>query len=133
MAHWRQRPGLSDVVEPDFVNDHLASMMPERELQQAIEDHFRERGWFVYHARTAPGSEPGLLDLVMMRPPRVIFMELKSMKGKLDERLRYSRRGNRVLPTQKEWFDGLEECPGVETYLIRPIDWFNGTVDRISE
>ena len=106
--------------------------MKEVELQRNVEELFRLRGWLVHHTRVARGSEPGLLDLVMIRPPRVIFAELKTQKGQLDNRMRWTK-GGRRLPTQKEWFEALQTCPGVEVYLWRPSDWFGALIDPIAE
>ena len=128
------RSGLSvDLVESDDIDALRADSMTEAELQETIEDFLRSRGWLVYHAVTAQGSEPGLLDIVAVRPPRVLFLELKSSKGRLDTRVRYTRKGRRRLPTQREWFTALSECPGVETYLVSPKDWFSGRVDEIED
>jgi len=45
-----------------------------------------------------------------VRPPRVLFIELKSETGKETE-------------FQKHWRELAEKCPGVETYLWRPSGW----------
>ena len=62
-------------------------------------------------------SEPGVPDLLLVRSPRVIFAELKSQKGRLDIKQRYSPRTGRALPNQKDWKDALEACTGVEYFL----------------
>lgn len=71
--------------------------------------HFRpaktEHGW-----RTAvSGDGKGFFDLVLVRPPRVLFVELKSEKGKM-------------ALEQDDWFAMACGCPGVETYCWRPRD-----------
>jgi hypothetical protein len=71
--------------------------------------HFRPaktaHGW-----RTAvQGDGKGFPDLVLTRPTRVVFAELKAAKGKL-------------RPEQTEWIDALTACPGVETHVWRPAD-----------
>lgn len=55
------------------------------------------------------GDGKGFPDLVLVRPPRVIFAELKSEKGSL-------------ALEQEDWFTQLCACDGVETYLWRPRD-----------
>jgi hypothetical protein len=49
-------------------------------------------------------------DLVLVRPPRLIFAELKSESGQ-------------VRANQTEWLDVLRLLPAAETYLWRPSDW----------
>ena len=123
----------------DFVEDVDSlrnDSMSEAELQAVVEGLFRSQGWLVYHSVDSRGTEPGLLDIVAVRPPRVLFLELKSSKGILDTHVRYTKgtrnRPARRLPTQREWYEALKECPGVETYLCSPSDWFDGTIDRIA-
>jgi hypothetical protein len=57
---------------------------------------------------TADGA--GWPDLVLVRPPRLIFAELKSESGQ-------------VRANQTEWLDVLRLLPAAETYLWRPSDW----------
>jgi hypothetical protein len=47
---------------------------------------------------------------VLVRPPRLIFAELKSESGQ-------------VRANQTEWLDVLRLLPAAETYLWRPSDW----------
>ena len=67
-------------------------------------------GWMFYHTYNSHRSSPGFPDLVMVRPPDIIFVELKAEKG-------------RVTQDQEEWGWALMGCPGVEYYLWRPSDW----------
>src|SRR5207248_11253266 len=66
------------------------------------------RGWMVYHTHDSRRSASGFPDLVLCRPSRLIFVELKSEKGK---------------PTmeQIEWLDALSGT-GTEVFLWRPSD-----------
>jgi len=66
--------------------------------------------WFVYHNPDSRRSNPGFPDLVLIRPPRVMFLELKRQTGRLS-------------PTQREVIAALEQCPGVEVHVARPSDW----------
>ena len=54
-------------------------------------------------------SERGYPDLTLIRPPRLLFAELKRETGKTSTH-------------QDRWLALLRECPGVETYLWRPSD-----------
>ncbi len=94
---------------------------PEAVLQAKIMNMARLFGWRRTHFRTAyqPGAErwmtplsgeKGFPDLVLVRPPRLIFAELKSDKGRLS-------------PDQELWLADLEAIPtGIEVYLWRPND-----------
>lgn len=87
-------------------------MMPEteKEFQQAVREFARLTGWRDYCHWTSIRSPAGYPDLTLLRPPRVVFAELKSEKG-------------RVSAAQEETLALLRDCPGVETYLWRPSDW----------
>ena len=100
----------------------LDGLISEAELQRTVVQLARARGWLVCHMTDPQRSEPGVPDLLMVRPPRVVFMELKRQKGRLDRRTRHDRKG-RVLPNQEDWKLALETCGGVEYYLFRPSDW----------
>jgi len=94
--------------------------------------HFRPArtadGW-----RTAvSGDGVGFPDLVMVRPPRLIFAELKSEKGKTTneqgawlEDLRRCRTKARVV--------GLKSDPGVVADIIEVYLWRPGDFDKILE
>ena len=52
----------------------------------------------------------GMTDLILCKPPRVIFAELKSEKGKL-------------TPAQEKWISLLTQCKErIECYIWRPAD-----------
>jgi hypothetical protein len=92
----------------------------EQSFQAVVVETARLAGWRVAHFRpartkygwktpvTADGA--GWPDLVLVRPPRIIFAELKSEQGK-------------VTPNQTEWLDVLRLLPQVETFLWRPSNW----------
>ena len=101
----------------------IDAAITETEFQAQVVRAARMFRWMVSHMTLPQRSEPGVPDLLLVRSPRVIFMELKSEKGRLDTRRRYSPRTGRALPNQKDWKDALEGCPGVEYYLWRPRHW----------
>jgi len=89
----------------------------EREFQREVIQRAQALGWYVYHALPGQGrnkhltlfiGKRGFPDLVLCRPPRLIFAELKSERGKPSD-------------DQREWLDALRGC-GVEVYLWRPSD-----------
>lgn len=86
-----------------------ANSSSEDELQKFVTDLLDLRGWWWHHAGDSRRSSPGLLDIVAVRPPRVIFAELKTRVGRL--------RAEQVVVIDK-----LRDCPGVEVYLWRPMD-----------
>jgi hypothetical protein len=55
-------------------------------------------------------GDAGLPDLILCKPPRLLFAELKREQG-------------RVSKAQADWLDALSRCAGVEVYLWKPSDW----------
>jgi hypothetical protein len=104
------------------------ALITEEDFQATVIDLARYLGWIVGFTHDSRKSEPGEPDLRMVRPPRVIFAELKTVKGKLTKG-RYNKSG-RWLPGQDQWQDALISCPGVEYYLWRP-DGLDGEIERI--
>lgn len=74
--------------------------------------------WRRYHTLNSVGSDSGFPDLVLLRPPRLLFVELKTDRG-------------RVTPGQWLWLDDLGALPPdvVEVYVWRPSD--REAVERI--
>lgn len=66
-------------------------------------------GWTHFHPYNMRRSDPGWPDLVLCRPPELIFVELKTDRG-------------RVRPEQTVWLERLEAC-GAEVYIWRPRDF----------
>lgn len=79
----------------------------EKQWQRHVEQLAAYLHWTVYHTHDSRRSNAGFPDLVLARPPRLIFAELKTEKG-------------RLRPAQSIWKALLEACPGVEYYLWRP-------------
>lgn len=75
-----------------------------------------EFGWERYHPWTSIHSPAGFPDEVLVRPPRLVFAELKSMAGT-------------VSAKQQKWIGLLAQIPGVEMYVWRPCD--QEQVDRV--
>lgn len=109
----------------------VAATMTEDELEMAVRGTPQEPGlarrcgWLVYHTRRSKGSDPGFPDEVFVRGDRLLFVELKTEKGRLS-------------PDQKDWAAALQpfctpilSSPLIEYYLWRPSDWFDGTIERI--
>jgi hypothetical protein len=84
-------------------------VLTEKEFQQQVVNLARSFYYLVYHTFDSRRSAPGFTDLVLVRSPRVLFVELKSEGGKL-------------TPSQKLWALELKACPGVEYYCWYPDD-----------
>ncbi len=96
----------------------------EAEFQQQVLDLAKLRGWLRAHFRpgrtksgwrtAVSGDGAGFPDLVLVRPPRLVFAELK-------------RNGGKVSHDQLVWLTELGRCQvpngTVETHLWRPSDW----------
>ena len=104
------RAGFDEIVGVDKAADIVASQMTEADHLEQVKAVALTCGWRVYHTFDSRRSAAGFPDLVLVRPPRVIFAELKRENGRL------------TIP-QKLWGDDLEQCSGVDYYLWRPSDW----------
>jgi len=99
--------------------------MTESELQSAVIEMARLFGWLVHHDRpsqnskgrwsTAIQGDPGFPDLVLARDGVVLFVELKSAKGKMSD-------------AQTEWFTALSGGP-VVGQIWRPEDLRDRTIE----
>jgi hypothetical protein len=78
-------------------------------LEQVRDLAVRVYGWELYHPWLSIRSARGWPDIALVRPPRLVFAELKTDKGK-------------TTPSQDRWLALLGECPGVEVYVWRPAD-----------
>ena len=110
----------------EAVDASLDVLWSEGDLLAFVRRTARLSGWMAYHTAYSVQSEPGFPDMVLVRPPRVIFAELKTGKGRLTAG--HVGRSGRWVTGQQEWLEALRQCPGVETYLWRPAD-----VDAIAD
>jgi hypothetical protein len=94
-------------------------LMTEKELSANIVQVAAAFGWLSYHTYRSMNSPAGFPDWVFVRPPRLLFVELKSAKGKM-------------RPLQQLWIDRVGKVPNVEAYVIRPAEsrWFMEEVLR---
>lgn len=88
----------------------LDTLVTEKDFQATVLELARVLGWRCYHTHDSRRSEPGFPDIVAVRPPRVIYAELKTERG-------------RLTPTQRDWLSLLKGCPGVEAHVWRPSKW----------
>lgn len=82
----------------------------EAHLQTQVLNLAALYGWELrYHTHDSRRSQPGFPDLVLVRPPEILFWELKGEK-------------TRVRPEQQVWIAALTAC-GLEAAILRPSDF----------
>jgi hypothetical protein len=81
--------------------------LTEKQFQQQVLDLADFYGWEHYHSWLSIHSQTGWPDLALVRPPRLVFAELKRENGKL-------------TANQGHWLGLLERCPGCEVFVWRP-------------
>lgn len=81
----------------------------EAQFQRWVITRAEELGWAVYHTHDSRRSQAGWPDLVLCKPPRLLFWELKRM-------------GGRVEPEQERWIARLKEC-GESARVVYPCEW----------
>lgn len=82
----------------------------EKEWGQTVRQYAHLMRWAWYHPWLSVRSAPGWPDVALVRPPRLVLVELKRELGKVSEHQEY-------------WLGLLRQCPGVEVYVWRPSDW----------
>jgi hypothetical protein len=87
----------------------LAKSMSERDYQEAIVEAARVCGWRVYHTHDSRHSPAGFPDLVLVRPPQLLFVELKSARGV-------------VSADQRDWIADLRHSTTVKAGIFWPQD-----------
>lgn len=92
-----------------------AAFAREHDLQEAILHAAALLGWEPYHTFDSRRSPPGFPDLVLVRPPRCLFAELKMPSGRLTR-------------DQARWRLLLAACPGLEYHLWTPREWVSGHI-----
>jgi len=107
----------------------------EKQLQAAVVDAALALGWRAYHTFDSRRSAAGFPDLVLVRPrlkkhspPRLLFAELKTQRG-------------RLTPDQAHWRDALTQVEleidfqvgkrgPLSVHVWRPEQWNDGTVEK---
>lgn len=84
--------------------------MTEASFQQSVEAAFRAFGWYGYHTLRSKGSEPGFPDWTAILGDRLVFAELKAMRGSLSD-------------DQFDVLDRLDASGRCEVYVWRPCDY----------
>ena len=104
---------------PNTVN----RLITEKEFLATVVEFAQAKGWQVHHVlearHYAKRIGPGYPDLTMVRGDRLLFVELKSEKGKLSAP---QRQWLYALSGVGKTLDNADHGP-VETYVFRPHDW----------
>ena len=95
---------------PSRAVDVLSGVVTEAQWQDTVVEAAELLGWWVFHDHDSRRNQAGFPDLCLIRPPRVVFVELKRETGK-------------VTRAQEEVLGMLAECPGVESRVARPSNW----------
>lgn len=90
--------------------------MNEAAFQSLIVELARLMGWtHIYHTHDSRRSASGFPDLVLIRGPRILFIEIKSETG-------------RVSADQESWLEALR-ATCAEVYLWKPEHWKSGEIE----
>lgn len=82
----------------------------EASFMLEVTDALTLHKWAWWHDAYSRWNKRGLPDLIAVRPPRLLFLELKAEDG-------------RVTREQQEWLALLALIPGVVARVVRPSDW----------
>ncbi len=89
-------------------------VITERQWQEKVCEFATLRQWRWYHTHDSRRSNPGFPDLVLVRGRAIVFVELKSDRG-------------RTTPDQLAWLNALREArKGNDNVIVsvwRPSDW----------
>ena len=88
----------------------------EQSFQHKVQELGRAYGWQDWHVLRSKGMRAGFPDLVLMRPPELIWIELKAKKGK-------------VTPAQAQMHDDLR-ASGQRIYLWYDTDEVWGEIQE---
>lgn len=94
-----------------------ADTYTEAEWSSLVVSRFRDAGWMCFHAERARGrdgdwmtntGDDGLPDWLFIRPPTLLFVELKRQKG------------SKASPSQVRVIGAIQQCTEVAGYFARP-------------
>jgi len=113
VARVRVRAGL--VRDPATGRYHV--LEDEDSWLTWVRDACHRHRWRTYHTLRSTGSEAGFPDLVAVRPPRLLFVELKTDSPR-----------SQLSSAQREWADDLEAVAD-EVALYHPdgrrlLEWY---------
>ena len=95
---------------PRSAYDRVSVTVSEAAFMDTILQAAEIYGWWAYHTHDSRRSTAGFPDLVLIKPPRVIFLEVKSETGRLSR-------------AQADVLAMLEAVGYVRSGVVRPSDW----------
>ena len=81
----------------------------EKSFQSQVVRYAELMGWRYWHTLRSEGSPKGWPDLVLIRRPRILFVEIKAQRTP-------------VTRDQQACIDALRACDQ-EAWIFRPSDW----------
>jgi hypothetical protein len=105
-----------DTLTIEEYRGYVERATSERDFQNIVRGYATLCGWHhSYHTLRSAGSDPGFPDLVLVRDEVLLFVELKTQKGK-------------IRKEQESWGQALVQVEGavpwnVKYRLWRPSDW----------
>ena len=57
----------------------------ETDIRRQVRDYLRYRGWFCFHVLQGLGAYRGISDIIAVKGGRVLFVELKTPRGRQSE------------------------------------------------
>lgn len=121
----------------------LNRAMTEEQLQNAVVDLAKLRGWMVMHTRPAWSNSrwvvpiqgaPGFPDLVLARDGRVLFFEVKTEKGRLmRDQVAWRVALDGCESEDDDWEFLVDEGPltPMGYAVVRPVRWSSGQVAQV--
>jgi len=124
--HWLQKSsdGFKKMGRRLTEQEKAYRSISEKDFQAQVIDLARVNGWLVAHFHdsrkqiTRPDGRKffvgdrdakGFPDLVLVKPPNLVFWEMKKQLGK-------------TTPEQDAWIEALQKC-GLDARVVRPSDW----------
>ena len=91
-------------------SDVVLKATTEAQYQKQIVDLAEACGWLVWHDFDPRRNPAGLPDLLLVRGPVLLFLEVKTEKGK-------------VRPEQEAFIGRLKQVKRVSADVVRPRHW----------
>lgn len=88
---------------------HERPKLSEAQFQAQVVRYAELLGWRCHHQYDSRRSREGWPDLICIRRPRLLALELKSERG-------------RLTSAQREVLEDLRAC-GIPAYVVRPSQW----------
>jgi hypothetical protein len=79
------RAGIDRYTYEKQVRRVMKKVTEESKLKFVVKDYLKLKGWFVFHNLAGLGVYPGIPDITAIKTGHVVFIELKTPKGKLSE------------------------------------------------